>query len=243
MKQEHTEIVNGVRVTKAGNKDNYPLLYLHPTGHPPENLNHIQLLAEDNFVIAPNYYDLISKTPKLTNTNILVTLESTITDIPKAVVGSSIGAALSLLYASKHPELDFCLAASPVGLDLKRRWVKWLYHFGVMHAKAIKAPRELRGLDDGLKLMTREFRKNPKAVMRGLHFAKEINIEQELSEIKVPTSIIVGENDNFIPEKTVGLKMAELILGSTAEVVSPYGHLWYVYQPEIIANWVKKLKK
>ncbi|GEM_PF-6928994 len=152
------------------------------------------------------------------------------------VVGHSMGGALALEYAYQHPERVeqlFLLDASGIyGQETISQLVFSFFKSHLLHGRK-------KGVEN-LKAMWRVFRR-PIVHLKLAHYARKIDLQEEAKNIKVPTTLIWGENDYLNP-LWQGKKLHQLIRNSKFIVLSGMDHDWPLHAPELFWKNVKSKK-
>ena len=164
------------------------------------------------------------------------------------LAGHSMGGALTQLYALNHSE-NLCgiilvgtgarLRVSPIVFDLLDNdfegYIKSLGHF-MFHEDTS---------EEMIEASKHEVRKCPASIIRrDYDLCNNFDIMEKVSQIKLPTLIIVGEEDFMTPVK-YSKYLHDKIEGSVIHVIKTGGHSVMLEQSgsfnRLIADWVKGL--
>ena len=195
---------DGIKINYVdyGNKDSESIVYLHgwgqniemmkPIADPFSNTNRIIILDLPGFGK--------SEEPK-TSWSLEDYVEMIYSLIKKLkiespnIIGHSFGGKLALIYASKHPTKRLILLASPYKVKIQK------ITFKMKVLKKLKNIPLLGGLAEKMKnhFGSTDY-KNASPRMREI-LVKHVNTsaEENASQIKCPTLIIWGTNDNAVP--------------------------------------------
>lgn len=150
------------------------------------------------------------------------------------LLGHSLGGALALEFVSRHTDRVGRLflvdskgvaAAENIGQALFAQARDWLTYMDRKLVLGLGAP--LRILRD------------PVLHIRLGLYAKNVNLEEEVRSLKVPTFLIWGERDLVIPLKEAE-RLHHLIVHSHLTVIPGMDHNWLVHSPEFFWNNLKK---
>jgi len=184
------------------------------------------------------------------------TIQSYLNDIDSVVSkfdmpvlgGHSMGGALTQLYALKNP--DRLSGMILVGTGSRLRVLPVIFDMlennfeGYVEAAANfmfdeSTPQEM------ITASQAEIRKcKPSIIARDFHACNQFDLMEEVSSIKLPTLILVGENDQMTPVK-YSKYLNETIIGSVMHVLPQAGHSVMLEKAEsfnrIISEWVMGL--
>ena len=180
------------------------------------------------------------------------------------VVGHSWGGALALIYAVEYPDDIAGLVIAGSRADVHPGSGPFLYRvvrtpiLGAMLEHTVLLPIGRKTVSDGL---TRVYRPDPvppdemaraqamwlRPIETNSTVWDSTNVQDALAtygprfgEIKVPTSIIVGDRDDLLAEDTA---LHERISQSSLTVVPNTGHMVIKTKPELIVNAVRALAR
>ncbi len=189
----------------------------------------------------------------------LVSLLSAI-DIPRAaVLGYSMGGRIALALATEHPEKVSVLVlegASPGLEDVQARRQRmredallaaaierggiaefvdrWENHPLFASQRSLPAERRIALHNQRLQNNTRGLASS----LRGTGTGVQEPLWGRLTEVRVPTLLIVGETDSKY--KAIAERMAKVMPRTTLEVVAGAGHAVHLEQPEEFGRLIKK---
>ncbi|MHA2046813.1 MAG: alpha/beta fold hydrolase [Candidatus Thorarchaeota archaeon] len=164
------------------------------------------------------------------------------------LAGHSMGGALTQLYALNHPEnlsgiilvgTGARLRVSPVVFDLLDNdfegYIKALGHFMFHEGTS----------EEMIEASKHEVRKCPALIIRrDYEFCDKFDIMEKVSQIKLPTLILVGEDDFMTPVKYSNF-LHDKIEGSVIHVIKTAGHSVMLEQSSLfnglVADWVNGL--
>lgn len=146
------------------------------------------------------------------------------------IAGHSLGGALGLEFAYHHPEkvqrLYLVDSEGIYGYQTIFQIFK-----NVLSSGPNPMNREIEGTWRRLKRMIR----NPLTHIRLGYYAHHIDLQHEARGLKVPTTILWGEQDRLTP-LWQGQKLHQLIPNSKLIVLAEQGHDWILYSPEEFWN-------
>jgi pimeloyl-ACP methyl ester carboxylesterase len=165
--------------------------------------------------------------------------------LPKVVLcGHSMGGAIALWLAVNYPELLHGLvlmstgATLPVNLSLIEELATQVgFPTAVDNIVHWSFSRRIEpGLAENVKKQMLKLRPS---VLAGDFRACDLHdMKGELDQVKVPTLILVGDEDKMTPIR-FSEELAEGIEGSELEVVKASGHMLAIEQPEVVAKMVR----
>lgn len=142
------------------------------------------------------------------------------------LLGHSLGGALALKFTSQHPDrvnrlflVDSKGAAvsEDIGQALFAQVKDWLTHVDKKLGMGLGAPFRIL--------------QNPALHFKLGLYAKDVNLEEEASYLKIPTTIIWGERDCVVPLRQAE-RLHSLISNSRLIVLKNMDHNWLVHSPE-----------
>jgi pimeloyl-ACP methyl ester carboxylesterase len=158
-------------------------------------------------------------------------------DSPFVLVGNSLGGLLSIDYALKYPDRVCGLVlAGSAGLQERsltdgnkpkatREFVRSVIG-GIFYDQALVTDDLV---EDWFETMSD--RNYTRFILRISRATRDRNVQQELDQIKTPTLIVWGRNDQITPPE-VGLNFQSSILGSKIVFLESCGHVPNVEQPD-----------
>jgi pimeloyl-ACP methyl ester carboxylesterase len=174
---------------------------------------------------------------------------------PCHFIGHSLGSFVGLRLAARHPELVRSLVVISGSADPQSRLDVFQYRALQALARRVGL-RPLGGTLMGV-MFSKEFMKDPeraterdawRQMMSGMSLVGALHavdgvveragVRAELGKIKVPTLIIVGENDKAAP-RALGERIRDGISGSRLEMV-PGGHASPVEQPQAVTALIQQ---
>lgn len=137
-----------------------------------------------------------------------------------SLMGHSVGGALAAKFASLYPEkIDHLYIINSTGLPNSKTFFSWFGYFP-NHSQKYAEPKPL------LRIL-----QHPLLHLRLALFSLFANLKNDFSKIKVPATIIWGEEDELLPLQT-GEKIHQLIPNSKLIVLKGYTHDWIKEDPE-----------
>jgi 2-hydroxy-6-oxonona-2,4-dienedioate hydrolase len=158
-------------------------------------------------------------------------------DSPFVLVGNSLGGLLSIDYALKFPDrVCGLILAGSAGLQERsltdgnkpkatREFVRSVIG-GIFYDQALVTDDLV---EDWFETMSD--RNYTRFILRISRATRDRNVQQELDQIKTPTLIVWGRNDQITPPE-VGLNFQSSILGSKIVFLESCGHVPNVEQPD-----------
>ena len=235
---EATE-VNHIQVVRAG-QVGPNILFLHDSGQPPRGMRRqIGQLAEAGKVIAPNLFDMASV---LRSKGIVPSFEDMVYELDQldlvdrrfktGIVAVSVGAGFAWEYAAQKPqEVDWITTGSPLGYPLHRSLFGWLAEFIRVSKQTSTIPEEIRKRDEGIVLLKRQIKKDPRSVWEIWKMAMNMDSREQMRNIQSPVDLLWGRHDHLTPFWS-GQKMQGLLPHARLDEVSDYYHFWYQFEPE-----------
>lgn len=169
-------------------------------------------------------------------------------------VGESLGAILGIAFAVRRPDrlrsLTLCAGSTTVEAR-NRKWFAvgykdWLTALGTLGGGGwVKAVIDRTGALGGAtpaqtEWIIREWSKTPNHVLQGLcQVVPHVNVEQLLSQVKVPTLVIAAARSPFISLQHQ-VMLRDSIPGARIAVVEGRGHEVYADDPETCTQAVIK---
>ena len=164
--------------------------------------------------------------------------------------GHSMGGALTQLYALKHPERLSGIVL--VGTGSRLRVHPMIFemlqnNFEEYVEAAATFMFDESTASDVIAASQNEIRKcKPEIIARDFQACNQFDIMDEVSSIRIPALILVGENDQMTPMKYSNY-LHERIEGSSLQVIPKAGHAVMLEQfeklNEIIDNWIEEQNK
>lgn len=159
------------------------------------------------------------------------------------IVGISMGGTVALQYALMFPECVRKLVLTNTFAHIRpKNWAYYLYYayrFFLVHTLGLKAQaravsyrifpkpeqEQLRGM-----LIDQIVQSDPRAYRAALRSLARFNVTRRLKEIKMPTLVITGSEDNTI-SPSIQEKMADAIPGAKKALIPGAGHAVSVDSP------------
>lgn len=164
-------------------------------------------------------------------------LEHAKIDSPFVIVGNSLGGLLAIDYALKHPNRVCGLVlAGSAGLQERsltdgtkpkatREFVRSVIS-GIFHDQSLVTDQLVEEWFE-----TMNDRNYTRFILRISRATRDRNVQAELDQIKAPTLIVWGENDQITPPE-VGIQFQSCIHGSKLVFLQSCGHVPNVEQPD-----------
>lgn len=141
------------------------------------------------------------------------------------LIGHSLGGALAIKIANKFPEkIAKLYLVDSEGIFVKEVMSKQILNMTLNHKSFAK-----RKLKENL-ISTLRLLSHPKLYTKAAKFAYSADLQNEAREIKVPTTILWGENDLVTPLEQ-GKRLNELIKYSKIVVLQKMDHDWILHNP------------
>ena len=164
------------------------------------------------------------------------------------LAGHSMGGALTQLYALNHPE--YLSGIILVSTGAKLRVTPMVFNLldndfeGYVEAVGNFMFHE-DASEEMIEASKHEVRKcHPQIIHRDFELCDKFDIMDKVSQIKIPTLILVGDADMMTPVK-YSTYLKDMIEGSLLHVIERAGHSVMLEKfgvfNELIANWVKKI--
>ncbi len=145
-------------------------------------------------------------------------------DKPTILVGLSTGGAMGLEYAAKHPdEVDYVVAASPIGEPIDRTRWGWAFETAKMNFQALSYPNKLRSQTPKPGI----FGEDLQSVWDVVKLAMEGDCRGIYSQVTSPVLILTSRRDTTIPYDGLERMAAALPNAEGPKIVSELGHTWY----------------
>ena len=235
----------------AGKKDNPTIIFIHGSGGSSATwFMQLRGLSENYNVVA---IDLNGhgKSPdrgeENTTESYLADIEEVVKQYNKPVIGGhSMGGMLAQLFALRYPDLIGGIIL--VGTGAKLRVASFIFEaIDNNFDEYVEGAGNFMFYEDASKELIEaskhEIRKcNPKIVRRDFAACNEFDIMEKISEISVPTLIIVGEQDIMTPVK-YSKYLRDNIQNSTIHIIEKAGHSVMLEQPRKfnahVNDWMK----
>jgi len=165
--------------------------------------------------------------------------------LPKVILGGhSMGGAIAMWIAVNHPEMLHGLvlmntgAKLPVNLSLIEELATQVgFPTAVDNITRWSfSPKIEPALVENIKKQMLKLR--PSVVAGDFRACDLLDMSGELDQIKVPTMIMVGDEDKMTPIRFAE-ELAEGIPGSKLEVVKASGHMMAIEQPDVVTKKVR----
>lgn len=159
--------------------------------------------------------------------------QSGLTDV--TLIGHSLGGAISLATAARAAKLKRLILIDSLGVPIRRSGREWAQQWLKKRlGNWQRSPlRTIRNLDAAL--LTHALLR-PQDLTRLAQLAQTLDARPFASAIRVPTTILWGDRDEYIP-RPVGEELQRLIPASSFHVV-PGDHDWPLLQPEPITTFL-----
>ena len=242
-----------IHTESAGNKDNPAIIFIHGSGGSSATW-FMQLRGlSDNFHVVAIELNGHGKSPDRSEDN---TTESYLSDIEKIVKqynrpvigGHSMGGMLAQLFALKYPELVSGIIL--VGTGARLRVASFIFEtIDNNFDEYVEGAGNFMFYEDASKELIEaskfEIRKcKPEIIRRDFAACNGFDIMDKVSEISLPTLIIVGEQDIMTPVK-YSKYLHDTIQNSTMHAISEAGHSVMLEQPrefnDHVKDWMKTL--
>ena len=243
-----------INVERAGNEDAPVIIFIHGSGGSSATwFMQLRGLSDDFHIIALELNGH-GKSPDRSEDN---TTESYLTDIKEIVTqyeepvlaGHSMGGALSQLFALKHPEMISGIIL--IGTGAKLRVAPLIFDMlennfeGYVDAAGSYMFHEKTSLEliEASKIEIRKCK--PSVISRDFSACDNFNIMEVLSDISLPSLILVGQQDLMTPVK-YSEYLHEKLPNSTLHVIENAGHSVMLEQHrqfnEYIKDWMSTLQ-
>ena len=142
------------------------------------------------------------------------------------LLGHSIGGAFALQFAYNNPQkVKRLLLVDSEGINAKETLPELTVNF--LKATGLHGRKKL---GQNLRAMVKLLR-NPKTHIKLARYVHYLSIEKEARGLKVPTTIIWGEQDHLTPQSQ-GKRLSELIPNSKLIILKGLDHDWIIHQPQ-----------
>ena len=140
------------------------------------------------------------------------------------LAGHSLGGGLAILFTNRNPKKVVHLyLLDTVAVSEKLPLLHQIVDF--FHARPIAhAMEDLKSLPTAVR--------HPKLFFRLFRYVRNVDLQSEAAGIKVPTTVIWGEDDPLIPIRHAR-KLARLIKKSKIIILPKMGHDWPIFKPEL----------
>ena len=217
------------------------VVYLHGGGVTPEDYQGlIDSLSKRYKVIAPNLYEL-AETKRFTWKEFAGNLDKSLGGKKVYLVGTSLGADLTLAYAAFYPQkVKAVVVCEPVG-KMKRSVIGWAYVLQKTTIRALFYPGGFRAIMRPRFNFLRECLLNFRKIYSLTRMVRKEDYERFLVKIKAPVYLLWSKNSGLLP-LWVGKRLHQRIPNSTLNPnFSDKNHLWCFLEQERIAQEVKKI--
>ena len=242
-----------IHTESAGNRDNPAIIFIHGSGGSSATW-FMQLRGlSDNFHVVAIELNGHGKSPDRSEDN---TTESYLSDIEQIVKqynrpvigGHSMGGMLAQLFALKYPELVSGIIL--VGTGAKLRVASFIFEaIDNNFDEYVEGAGNFMFHEDASKELIEaskfEIRKcKPEIIRRDFAACNEFDIIDRVSEISLPTLIIVGEQDIMTPVK-YSKYLHDNLQNSTMHIIGKAGQSVMLEQPSefnaLVKEWMKSL--
>lgn len=246
MHTEHSHQVNGLHIHsfRAGSGD--PLVFLHGWSVHAGGTQHVrELLAHKHCVFTPSLVGH-GKSQSLPRPDFAVRDFGKLyadwiaqLGIRNAIlVGHSFGGAVAMVATTLLPPgtIAKLVLIDPLGAPIQRKRSAWNAYWLQKEAKSIAhSPR--RYVQNVMSGFGYNLTHNPRDLFRLADECKRLDVREEASKISVPTTILWGDRDTFVPI-SVGEELAKLIAQATLHKV-PGVHDWPLLHPEALVDYLE----
>ena len=242
-----------VHIETRGDSTDPPIIFIHGAGGSSATwIMQLRQLSADFFIVAINLNGH-GKTPDRSESD---TAESYLTDIEEVVrnynrpiiAGHSMGGMLSQLFALRFPELISGIIL--IGTGARLRVAQFIFdalenNFDAYVEGAGNFMFDEHASEELRESSKKEIRKcKPAIIYRDFKACNEFDIMEKVSEISIPTLILVGEQDMMTPAK-FSEYLHEKIPNSVLYKIKRAGHSVMLEQPgelnSKIAEWAKSV--
>ena len=153
------------------------------------------------------------------------------------LVGHSLGGAIGQVIAAKATSgiIKRLILIDPLGVRFERSEMQWTWSWLKKETRNLLSAPKKHAQFLVAPFLT-HLLSRPKNLFTLSTLSKQLDVQEFAKKIKVPTEIIWGDKDAFIPQ-TVGEQLQRIIPGSTLNFVSG-GHDWPLLEPEKILPYL-----